>query len=404
MANEILTDQKITRKALAILHDKLSFIGTINRQYDDQFAQTGGKIGSALKIRLPNEYTVRHGRTANPQSTNEQSVSLVMANQDGVDLTFYSDELTLSIDDFAERHLEPAMAVLASYLESQALNMALDVADAVGTPGTQPNALSYFLNARRRLNEYAVPDSPRAVQINGACMSSMVTALSSLYNPQRDVEKMIRKGFILNNSDFDFYENNLIPVLTCGTRDNTTPLVNDAGGSPGADGTLVCDGFDAGATIKKGDVFTLDGVLAVHPETKQSYGWNKQFTVTADATADGSGNATLSISPSIIATGARQNVSAVPANNAALTFAGTASTAYPLNIAYHRDAFAFVTADLERPKGTDMAYQTRKDALSMRFIRDYDSRNDEWISRFDVLWGCKTVRPQMACRVWGKSE
>jgi hypothetical protein len=401
MANELLTDQKITRKALDILHDKLNFIGNINRQYDDQYANTGGKIGSQLKVRLPNEYVVRHGRVANPQSTNEQSTTIVMANQDGVDLSFYSDEMTLSIDDFAERHLEPAMSVLASYLESQALNMALDVSDHVGTPGTQPNALSYFLNARRRLNENLAPDSERSVLMNGACMSSMVNALSSLYNPSADVSKMIKKGFILNNSGFDFYENNMMPVLTFGSRDNTTPLVN--GANQGGDGSLICDGFDATATIVKGDVFTVDGVYAVHPETKAAYGYLKQFTVTAAATCV-AGAVTLSFSPPMIATGARQNVSAVPADDAPLTFLATASTAYPINLAFHKNAFAFVTADLEKPKGTDMAYQTRKDNLSMRFIRDYDSKNDEWISRFDVLWGCKAVRPNLACRVWGKVE
>lgn len=401
MANEILTDQKITRKALDILHDKLSFIGTINRQYDDQFANAGGKIGSQLKIRLPNEYVVRNGRTANPQSTNEQAETLVLATQDGVDLSFYSDELTMSIDDFSERHLEPAMSVLASYLESQALLMGLDVPDAVGTPGTQPNALSYFLNARRRLNENLAPDSQRAVQMNGACMSSMVNALSSLYNPNADVAKMIKKGFILNNSGFDFYENNMIPVLTTGSRDDTTPIVGANGG--GSDGTLAVTGFDASATIKKGDVFTIANVYAVHPETKASYGYLKQFTVTADATCV-AGAVTLSITPPLIATGARQNVDAASVAGAALVFAGSASTAYPINLAYHKNAFAFVTADLEIPKGTDMAYRTKKDGISMRFIRDYNTKDDEWISRFDVLWGKLTVRKQLACRVWGKVE
>jgi hypothetical protein len=190
-------------------------------------------------------------------------------------------------------------------------------------------------------------------------------------------------------------------VLTFGSRDNTTPLTH--GASQGGDGSLICDGFDATATIAKGDVFTVDGVYAVHPETKASYGYLKQFTVTAAATCV-AGAVTLSFSPAMIASGARQNVSAAPADDAALTFLATASTAYPINLAFHKNAFAFVTADLEKPKGTDMAYQTRKDNLSMRFIRDYDSKNDEWISRFDVLWGCKAVRPNLACRVWGKVE
>lgn len=403
MGNELLTDQKITRKALAILHDNLNFIGNINRQYDEQFAQTGAKIGSQLRIRVPNEYTVRHGRVANPQNANEQAETLTVATQDGVDLAFYSDELTLSIDDFSDRHLKPAMSVLASYLESQALTMALDVANSTGTPGTQPSALSYPLAVKRKMDEFLAPDDGnRCLLVNSACMASMVNGLASLYHAGQSIAHQYRKGFILENSGFKWYTNNMIPVLTQGSQDETTPLVN---GANQEGSSLVIDGGDTTSTIKKGQVITISGVYAVHPETKAAYGFLKQFVVTADLTL-AAGAGTLSISPAIISSGGKQNVSAVPADDATVTLlsAGAASTAYPVNIGFHRDAFAFVTADLEMPKGTDMAYRATMDGISLRFIRDYDVKQDQWISRFDVLYGFKTIRPQIACRMWGKSE
>lgn len=397
MPNTLLTDTRITRKALQILHQKLTFVGSINRQYDEKFAVQGAKIGQQLKIRLPNQPVARTGRTYVGQGTTERAETLTVATQKGVDLEFYSDELTMDIDDFASRHLEPAMAVLAATIEADALSMAKDIYNRVGTPGTTPAAMTTVLQAGQKLTEYLAPGDPRNLLINPAANVAMVNALSSLFHAGPAIESQFRKGMIGKNVlGFDWYESTHVPVLTTGTRDNTTPIVGSITGN-----SLACTGFDASATVKKGDIFTIGSVYAVHPETKTAYSHLQQFTATADATADGSGNMTILISPEPIATGGLQNVDAAPQASAALTFAGTASTNYPMNLAYHRDAFAFVTADLEVPKGTDMAYRTNYDGISMRFVRDYDSREDQWISRFDVLFGFKTIRPQLAAVVWG---
>src|SRR5579872_5363398 len=152
MANALLTPQQITREALRVLHNKLTFIGAINRQYDDSFAKAGAKIGDTLKIRLPNQYTVRTGKTLSAQDVTEQSVSLQIATQKGVDVNFSSAELTMSLDDFSSRILEPAMAVLASSLEADAFTMYRDVCQQVGTAGTTPNTLLTYLQARAKLN------------------------------------------------------------------------------------------------------------------------------------------------------------------------------------------------------------------------------------------------------------
>jgi len=396
--NTILTPTKVTRKALQILHQKLNFIGTINRQYDDSFAQSGAKIGDTLKIRLPNQYTVRTGKTLNAQDTTESSVDLTMATQKGVDMEFSSKELTLDIDDFAERILEPAMSTLASHIEADVLaNVTPKVYNLVGTAGTTPAALSVFADARAKLNQFLAPkDRNRRVQVDSETMGVMVDALKGLFQDSASIAEQYLEGMIGRTSGFDWYENDLLYVHTTGSRDNTTPVIN---GATQSGASLVLDGFDAAATVKEGDVFTIAGVYAVHAETKVAYDFLQQFVATADATADGSGNVTLSISPSISASGASQNVSALPADGAALTFVGAASTAYGQGLAYHKNAFSFVSGDLEMPNGVDFKAREMFDGISMRIVRAYDISSDNFPCRVDVLYGSQAIRPQLATRV-----
>ena len=368
---------------------------------DDSFAIKGAKIGSQLKIRLPNEYTVRSGRTYSGQGTNEQSETMVVATQKGVDSELYSDELTLSIDDFAERILEPQMSVLASDIEYDCLSMGLDVANAVGTPGTTPGstsgeALLPWLQAKQRLDENLAP-SPRCVQMDGAANAYTVNGLSSLFHPDRTLAKQFTDGWMGHNSGIDYYHNTLLRRLTLGTAEDGT--VNGSG--QGGDGSMIMASVGVSSTIKQGQIFTIADVYDVHPETKQSWGRLKQFTVTANTTASAGEAATVEFAPAILSTGARQNVDAAVVTGAVVTWTGTASTTYPVNLAYHRDAFAFVSADLEMPKGMDMAYRASMDGISLRFLRWYDGDEDQWKSRFDVLYGKKTIRQQLASRIWG---
>lgn len=400
MSNTLLTPTQITRKALMILHNKLSFIGNIKRDYDKSFAVEGAKIGEELKIRLPNKYAVTDGATMGTQDTTEQSTTLACATQKHVPVSFTSAELSLSLDDFAERILDPAMAVLASALEADAFSMYKDVPALVGTPGTTPATLLAYLDARTKLNKNLCPkDKNRFFQINSEAGAKTVDALKGLFQDSTKIAEQYREGLMGRTAGFDFYENELVPVHTVGPLGGT-PLVNGAN-QTGA--TLSTKGWTAAAAarLKKGDVFTVAGVYAVHPETKTAYNYLQQFTVTADFSSDASGNGSVGISPSIVTTGALKTVSASPADGAAITVVGTASTAYPMNLAHHRDAFAFVTADLVMPKGVDFAAREVYDGISMRIVRDYDISNDKLPCRIDVLYGYKTIRPELACRLIG---
>ena len=395
MANTLLTPSMITREALRILHQKLTFIGNINRQYDDSFAKTGAKIGDTLKIRLPNQYTVRSGKTLSTQDTTEQSVSLTVGTQKGVDVNFSSAELTLSLDDFSSRILEPAMAVLASSIEADALNMFKDVYNLVGTAGTVPNALLTFLQARQKLNENLAPmDNNRTCHLLPVTNATIVDALKGLFQDSTAIKEQYREGLMGRTSGFDWYENTLLPTFTVGNKVSSVTV----NGASQTGSSLNIGGVAASDTFKQGQVFTIAGVYQVHPETKTTMSNLQQFVVTADATMSTT-TGTIAISPPITTSGATQTVSASPASGAALTLVGSASTGYGQNLAFHRDAFAFATADLIMPKGVDFSSREQYDGISMRIVRMYDITNDNLPCRIDVLYGYKTIRPQLACRV-----
>ena len=407
MGNTILTTDKILLKCLDVLHAKLNFIGSINRNYDDQFAQSGGKIGSSLRIRLPEKFTVTDGAVLDIQDSVEQSVTLTQATRKHIGMQFTTQDLTLSLDDFTERKIEPAMSVLASTIEADALTMALDIYNMTGTHGTVPASLVPFLAAKSKLNQYLAPkDQQRNVLIDSETTAAMVEGLKSLFNDPSSLSAQYKEGQMGRTVGFMFNENDLMPVLTTGTR---TGSITINGAAPTGD-TIALKALGSGTTIKKGEVFTIAGYYAVHPETKTPYGHLQQFVVTADTTASGTTIASLPISPAIVTSGAYQNVYGAPGSDAAVILKGgaacggvaasaSASTAFGQLLAYHKNAFAFVSADLELPRGVQMAARKTLDGISMRLVSDYDINNDVLPTRLDVLYGFKTIRPELACRI-----
>ena len=401
MANSLLTPTAVTREALRILHQKLNFVGNINRSYDSSYAKSGAKIGDSLKIRLPNEYTVRTGAVMDVQDTSETSVTLQVSTQKGVDMNFGSAELTLDLDDFSSRILEPAVSVLAANIEADAMAMYKDVYNEVSDVGATIT-LSDVLNGSKVLTDNLTP-SGRCLNLNTQDNVDLVNALSGLFNPQANLSKNYREGMVANQfvGYKDVYENTMWPIHTTGTDDGTGDyLVNDAG-TIAEGSTSITIGTGAG-TWKQGDIFYFASVNRVHPETKADTGILQPFVVTADTSTSAT---TINFSPALYSTGARQNVSAMPANTAALsklesdrsTAIGNAAD-YHVSMGFHKDAFAFATADLVMPNGVDFSARENMDGISMRIVRNYDINNDKMPCRLDVLYGYKTIRPQLACR------
>lgn len=395
MANSILTPTAVTRKALQILHQKLNFVGSINRQYDDSFAKTGAKIGDSLKIRLPNQYTVRTGASLSTQDTTETSTTLQIGTQKGVDITFTSNELTLSLDDFADRILQPSMAVLAANIEADAFTMALDVYQAVNNVGSAIT-LNKALTARKVLVDALAPGSERCLLLNTQDNLDMVDGLKGLFQDSTEIARQYREGMVGRTAGFGtIYENTLLASQATGTAASVTTYTINGTTLTGATGIVVQTGS---TTFKKGDVITIAATNRCHPETKADTGVLQQFVVTADY-AGGAG--TVLISPPIYGPTSLglQNVVALPLTTAAITKVGGASAVYKPSLAFHKDAFTFATADLIMPNGVDFAAREVYDGISMRIVRQYAISTDTMPCRLDVLYGFKTIRAQLAARI-----
>lgn len=394
MANTNLTIDQITNESLMVLHQKANFLGTINRQYDSSFAKSGAKIGDTLRIRLPNQYTVRTGATLNTQDVTEQNTSLQVATQKGVDVNFSSEELTMDIDAFSKRILEPAMSVLAASIEADVMNVYKNVwnqSDNVGAAAT----FAKVLGGSKILTDNLAPYSDRCLNLCTQDNVDMVDALKGLFNAQDKLSSNYKEGRLAGPfAGFDdIYENTLWPTLTTGTDDGTGDhLVNGANQT----GASVTHSSNGTGTFVVGDIITFAGCNSVHPETKSDTGNLKQFVVTAAMSGT---DTTVSISPSIVTSGATQNCSASPTTTGAITKVGGASAVHNISMAYHKDAFTFATADLIMPKGVDMAARKVMDGISLRIVRNYDINNDKFPCRIDVLYGYKATRPELACRL-----
>ncbi|MCA6307288.1 MAG: hypothetical protein IM647_05850 [Phenylobacterium sp.] len=397
MPGTFLTPNQITREALRILHQKLNFVGSINREYDSSFAKDGAKIGDTLRVRLPNQYTVRTGQNLSAQDTNESSVSLAVATQRGVDTNFTSSELTMSIDDFSKRILEPSMAVLAAAIENDALSMYQDVSQSIWAGGSAAT-FGRVLQGRKLLQDSLAPLNDRTALLNTQDNVDMVDALKGLFQDSSGIAKQYREGYMGRTAGFDFAENTLLPRHTRGAA-NTAYTTSTLVAALPISATPVSSITVATGTgaMAKGDVFTIANVFAVHPETKANTGVLQQFTV---RTAYAGGGGSVAISPSIVLAGGAQNV-VIPTTSATagLTFAGTASTAVSTSLVYQKDAFAFATADLQMPRGVDFAAREVYDGISMRVVRQYDINTDRFPTRIDVLYGYQTLRPQLAARI-----
>lgn len=406
MANSLLTIDMVTREALRVAHESCTFIGTINRQYDDSFAKSGAKIGSSLRIRQPNQYTRRTGsRVMDVQEQTETSITATVATQDGVDMKFNSAELALSIDEFSMRYIEPAVKMLVSSIEADVLvDLTKGVYNLAGTAGTvvgsSSNDISALGNARAKLNQYLAPKSgDRCVQLDSITMASVSNAVKAWFEP-KIANEAFREGLVGRSAMADFYENERTWTMTNGS-DVTGSTHSAAGVTDGGSSVI----WDSSATISPtvGAVFTIAGVYSCHPETKQAYSHLQQFAITAIDT----GTRTMTVSPSIYLSGAKKNVvsssggtlATTDFNSQTLTFVGAANTAYRQNLMYHKDFATFITADLPLMDDAHKCVRRTQDGLSMRVWQGSDIRNDELLMRIDILYGWKMLRPEWACRI-----
>ena len=399
MANALLTINMITREAIRLFKNSNAFLMQINRQYDDQFARTGAKIGTALRIRLPNDYTVTTGPALQVQDTAEQSVGITVATQKHVDVGFTSIDRSMSLDDVSERVIAPMVNNLAgaiaadvmSGVEGGVSNLVFNGAiSALTTP-----VAATFLSAGAVLNANSAPMGDRKVVQSPYTEAKVVAGLAGLYNPVSDISKQYRTGHMGLALGFEWMMDQTTLVHTAGSAATATVSGASQSGS-----TLVISALSG--TLVAGDIITIAGVNGVNRVTKQDTGQLQQFVVTANVA---NGATSIPIYPAIVPPVSGnavqfQTVTASPANSATVTNIVGASVSYRKNFVFTPEAVTMVTADLYMPEaGVIESTRMQADSIAMRFLSDYLPGTDQAVSRLDVLYGYKYIRPEWACVV-----
>jgi hypothetical protein len=396
VANSYLTPTAVVRKALMTLHQKLNFVGNINRQYDDSYKgsnnHVNGKFGPTLKIRLPNEYTVRSGLVMEAQEQAETSLDLTVSTVKGVDMYFGSDELALSIDDFNERYIDPAMSVLAANIEADALSMRKLVYN-FHDGDAAAFAFGSLTTAKQKLTDNLAPQDKRKVIMTTTHANKFLVDTKGLMHDGEAISEQYREGKIGRTSGFEIYENTLLVPHTTGTAVKTTTYTVSSTVTTNGSAAVTLTG--AATTFKAGDIFTVAGCNRVHPETKADTGSLQQFVCLADCTT------AMTFAPAIYTSGPRQNVVAagMASTSAVVKVGAAASETYQESLAFHRDAFTFVTADLPIPGGVDFAARDNLDGIAMSIVKGFNIADRTFPTRIDVLYGYKAIRPQLACRI-----
>lgn len=409
MANTTLSASIIAKAALGILENELVMANAVYRGYESEFGKNvnGYTIGDTVTIRKPTDFTVRSTITASAQDVTEAKTSIQVNQIAGVDFAFTSQQLTLNIKELAERVIQPAMVQIANQIDVSVMNLYKDIPQWVGTPGTLVQSFAGFAKGAQNMDQRSVPQGGRSAVLAPADFWALAGSQTALFS-QAINNKSYREGEIGKIGGIDTYMSQNAPTFTTGPMGGS-PLINGASQNTAYDTTgantqtLVTDGWTAAAAARvvAGDVFTITGVFDVNPVTKATLPILKQFVVKANGSSDGSGNLTLTIAPQIITSGAFQTCSAAPADNAALTFVGTAGTNYTNNLFFDRNAFALVTVPMVKPPGAVDVARMSKNGLSVRVIPFYDGTNDKSTWRLDVLYGTKTIDPRLAVRVSG---
>lgn len=382
-----------------ILENNLVMAGKVNRSYDDRFAVSGAKVGYSVQVRKPNRFVGTTGPNLNLENINETQVPVVLDTQFHVDFTFPSADLTLIVDEFSDRYIKPAMATIANKIDFDCAGLASTVGNTIGVAGTTPNDIKSLLDAGVKLDNEACPrDGQRTVVWDPATNGSMVKSAAGLFNAPRPISEQYGSGIFAPALGFDIGMDQNVRNFVTGTRTNGT-----VSGAAQTGSTLNVTGLGAGGTVSAGDVFTIAGVFGVNPQNRQSTGVLRQFTVLTAVTADGSGNAALSIFPAINTAASNQqyqSVSAGPANAAVVTWDTAASTGYTANLAFHKDAFVLAMADLEDMSqyGAWGARRNHK-GIAMRITRQYAIGTDTVPCRIDVLYGVRPIYSELACRI-----
>ncbi len=414
MANTFLANNVVTMEALDVLENTDSASRIINKEYSDQFRFGGAVLGQTLSIRKPARFIGRLGQAVNIEGISETYVPLTLAFQRGVDTQVTSQDLMLRIDEYRERILKPEIARLANLVDQDVCGLAQGLNQFVGTPGTNPSALSTFLSAKVKLDNSAAPmDGERNMILNPGTEASIVDSLKGLFQSAEEIKQQYLSGSMGKSIGFNWTMDQNVYVQQIGTFTGT-PTVNGANQSGSS---IITAGWTSGDTLNAGDIVSFVSastpVNSLNPQSYQSTGQAFQAVVTANCVADGGGAMTIPFAPAMVgpnsSTPQFQNVTNLPATSTAIYVYGVPAASFstisgkqsPQNLAVHKNFGTLAMVDMPLPGGTDKAYRaaSKKTGNSIRVIRDYVATTDQWIQRLDLLYGVAVLRQELGCRI-----
>jgi hypothetical protein len=410
MSNNLLTISKITNEALMVLENELTFTGQVDRNYDDQFAVVGAKIGSTVNVRRPGRFIGTTGPALVVEDFNETSVPVTLTTQFHVDTQFTTQDLALSLDMFSDRVLKPGIAAIANKMDRDGLVTAKNnTANIVGTAGTAPTGLITYLTAAAYLDSEGAPrDGRRACVVEPFTSATIVDSLKGLFVPTDKIAAQYTKGLMGRDSGgMNWYmDQNVVSqtfgsystsVLSCNVTTATGFLTSGWAYSS----NITIGAATAAATLNQGDTFTIAGVFAVNPQNRQSYGKLRNFVVQSTTAIASGGTATVTVVPAVITGGQFQNVSVTSSGSQTVTPFNNTGVTSPQNILMHKNAFTMACADLELPEGVHFAGRAsdKELGLSLRVVRQYTINNDSIPTRIDVLYGWAPLYPELSCRI-----
>lgn len=396
----LLTPSLITKESLVILENNLVAANRVNRKFENQFV----KIGASLTIRKPNKFTISSGAGLQVQDIAEPSVSITVNQQKHADFQFTSQDLTLTVEEFSERYLKPAMATLANQVDADVLGNVTAFSNYVGTNGTTPAAFSSSVQlVGRRMDDLATPQDNRTLVLNPAAYWAIANGLTGLFVMPTAKDAVV-KGYLATIGNFEVYMDQNTPTFSSGIH-VTTAGVTLQGGQTGS--TISTGGWNSTDTFVVGEVITIATVNAVNPQSRQSTGVLKPFVITAAigvTSSDARSTAALSISPPLLSSGPYQTVTNAAAVSSAVSFltpTSTSSSTVSNNLAFTRDALGLVMVPMEIPGGVDFAARETYRNISMRVIRAYDINNDVFPTRIDILYGTAQYYDELGVRLAG---
>jgi len=408
MANTIVNSDWVTMETAMYFVNSLRGVAQFDRRYSDEFVQSGAKVGDTVRVRLPQLYEVSEGEELQIQNLLDRTVNVILNRRRHVGFGWSSTQATTDLDEIRQRYVQPAAEHLASTYDRVSLaDVYKSVYNAVGTLGTVPNAALTYLQAVVKILDFAGPDNGLVAVLTPLSNATISSSTSTVFHPGSKIGENWSKGQFADEQlgISKWFTDQNTPRFTSGAATTaSTPLVN---GASQTGSSIVTDGWGSGATsLVKGDIVTLAGVYAVNPVSKESTGALHQFVLTANI-SDTAGAVTLPISPAIVTSGALQNVTAGPADNAAVTFwsmapGGTqAATVSGQNLVFHPQAFASVMADLVMPNGgaRGTRVNSKQINVAMRYVEQFQITTDQNLNRLDILFGSAPIQERMACRV-----